>query len=198
MIIFSFCSNCFREEMIQLCAHSGACSLFCRYLAWTQNNFWATQTHSYSRDFTVVLKFSDIFTFKLRAPISHKPDSRFLTESSKAAAHHQEELLGEEDPGDLLQGGLGLTSQVQDGGSQKRDAQAEAEEHAPVGESLPPVALKQRPDPLVEQLHVSSSAEVSLQRAAGVRGAASCSLTLTVWSCITPKKKKTPKCQTGK
>lgn len=28
--------------------------------------------------------------------------SRFLEETSKAAAHQQEELLGEEDPGDLV------------------------------------------------------------------------------------------------
>lgn len=29
--------------------------------------------------------------------------SRFLEETSKAAAHQQEELLGEEDPGDLVE-----------------------------------------------------------------------------------------------
>lgn len=96
----------------------------------------------------------------VNAPTFHKPNSRFLKESSHAAAHHQEELLGEEDPGDLLQGGLGLTPQVQDSGSQERDAEAEAEEHAPVGESLPPVALKQRPDPLLEQPHVGPSGEL--------------------------------------
>lgn len=49
-------------------------------------------------------------------------NSRFLAESPHAAAHQQEELLGEEDPGDLLQGGLGLTAQVQDGGPQEGDA----------------------------------------------------------------------------
>lgn len=85
---------------------------------------------------------------------AHYLHSRFLEASSQAAAHQQEELLGEEDPGDLLQGRLGLTPQVQDGGSQESDAKAEAEEHTPVGESLAPVALKQRQDPLVQQLHV--------------------------------------------
>lgn len=79
--------------------------------------------------------------------------SRFLKESSHTAAHQQEELLGEEDPGDLLQGGLCLTPQVKDGGSQEGDAQAEAEEHAPVCERLLPVELKQRTDPLVQQHH---------------------------------------------
>lgn len=80
--------------------------------------------------------------------------SRLPEEPPEAAAHQQEELLGEEDPRDLLQRGLGLTPQVQDGGSQEGDAQAEAEERAPVCDSLPPVALKQRHDPLVQ--HVDS------------------------------------------
>ncbi|TNN46030.1 hypothetical protein EYF80_043763 [Liparis tanakae] len=52
----------------------------------------------------------------------------------EAASHQQEELLGEEDPRDLLQRGMGLTPQVQDRGSQEGDAQAEAEERAPVDE----------------------------------------------------------------
>lgn len=73
---------------------------------------------------------------------SLQPDSRFLKKPSQTAAHQQEELLGEEDPGDLLQGGLSLTPQVQDGWSQEGDAQAEAEEHTPVGQSLMPMALK--------------------------------------------------------
>ncbi len=88
------------------------------------------------------------------------PYSRFLEESSQAAAHQQEELLAEEDPGDLLQGGLGLTPQVQDGWSQEGDAETEAEKHAPVGESLLPVALEQRPDPLVQCLHAAPSHEL--------------------------------------
>lgn len=80
--------------------------------------------------------------------------SRLLEESSQAAAHQQEELLREEDPGDLLQRGLRLTPQVQDGWSQEGDAQAEAEQRAPVGERYSPVAFEQRPDPLVQQHHV--------------------------------------------
>lgn len=91
-------------------------------------------------------------------PLSiHYTYSRFLEEPSQAAAYQQEELLGKEDPGDLLQGGLSLTPQVQNGGSQEGDAQAEAKEHTPVGESMLPVVLKQRPDPLIQQLHVDLS-----------------------------------------
>lgn len=132
-----------------------------------------------TRDLTELFKYcSQLFHF----PPTH---SRSLEESSHAAAHHQEELLGEEDPGDLLQGGLGLTPQVQDSGSQERDAQAEAEEHAPVGESLPPVALKQRPDPLLEQPHVAPSGGLELRGAAEVSAAASCSSTRSAWSSIT-------------
>ena len=93
-------------------------------------------------------------TVRITPITSPQPHSRFLEESPHAGAHQQEELLGEEDPGDLPQGGLGLTPQVQDGGSQEGDAQAEAEEHAPVGEGLPPVTLEQRADALVQQLHV--------------------------------------------
>lgn len=43
--------------------------------------------------------------------------SRFLEETPKAAAHQQEELLGEEHPGDLVEWGVGLAAQVQNGGS---------------------------------------------------------------------------------
>lgn len=82
-----------------------------------------------------------------------EPHSRFLEETSQAAADQQEELLEEEDPDDLLQTGLGLTPQVQDGGTQKGDTESEAKENAPVGESLRPVELKQRPEPIVHQRH---------------------------------------------
>lgn len=78
--------------------------------------------------------------------------SRFLKDSSQAAAQQQGELLGEEDPGDLLGRGPGLASQVQDGGSQEGGAQAEAEEDAPVGEALLQVQLQQRPELLLHQL----------------------------------------------
>lgn len=81
--------------------------------------------------------------------------SRFLEETSQAAAHQQEELLGEEDPRDLIQRRLGLAPQVQDGGSQEGHAQAEAEERAPVGEGGLQVAFQQRHDALVQQLHVA-------------------------------------------
>jgi len=76
-------------------------------------------------------------------------NSRPLPESPHGAAQEQEELLGEEHPGDLLQRGPGLAPQVLDGGPQEGDAQAEAEEHAPVRHGLLPVALKERPDPSV-------------------------------------------------
>lgn len=81
--------------------------------------------------------------------------SRLLEEPPHTAAHQQEELLGEEDPGDLLHRGAGLTSQVQDGGSQEGDAQAEAEEDAPVGEGLLQVLLQQGPELLLQQLHLA-------------------------------------------
>lgn len=114
---------------------------------------------------TISLNWNNRFFFS-RCLLVAEPAyySRFLEESSQAAAHQQEELLGEEDPGDLLQRGLGLTPQVQDGGSQEGDAKAEAEERAPVRESLLQVALQQRPDPLVhQQQHVGPSEEVRLQ-----------------------------------
>lgn len=82
--------------------------------------------------------------------------SPFLEDSSQTAAEQQEELLGEEDPGDLLGRGPSLASQVQDGGSQEGGAQAEAEEDAPVGEALLEVLLQQRPELLLHQLHVAS------------------------------------------
>lgn len=80
-------------------------------------------------------------------------DSRFLKEACHAAAHQQEELLREEDPGDLLQRGLRLAPQVQDGGAEEGDAQPEAEEDAPVGERLLQVVLEERADALVQRRH---------------------------------------------
>lgn len=87
--------------------------------------------------------------------------SRFLEDSPQTAADQQEELLGEEDPGDLLRCGTSLTSQVQDGRSQEGDAQAEAEKHAPVGEGLLQLLLEQRPE-LLHQLHVAPSQQLQL------------------------------------
>lgn len=101
------------------------------------------------------------FLKKKRRP-SAASHSRFLKDSSQTAAEQQEELLGEEDPGDLLHRGASLTSEVQDGGSQEGDAQAEAEEHAPVGEGLLQVLLEQRPELLLHQLHVAPSQEAQL------------------------------------
>lgn len=88
--------------------------------------------------------------------------SRLLEEPPHTAAHQQEELLGEEDPGDLLHCGPSLTPQVQDGGSQEGDAQAEAEEDAPVGEGLLQVLLQQRPELLLHQLHLAPSQQLQL------------------------------------
>lgn len=58
--------------------------------------------------------------------------SCFLEDPSDRAADEQAELLGEEDPGDLAQCRLGLTSQVQYGGSQEGYTQSKTEEHTPV------------------------------------------------------------------
>lgn len=88
--------------------------------------------------------------------------SRSLEESSHAAPDQQEELLGEEDPGDLLHRGPRLTPQVLDGGSQEGDAQAEAEEHAPEGEGLLQVLLQHRPELLLHQLHGAPSPGLQL------------------------------------
>lgn len=88
--------------------------------------------------------------------------SRLLEEPPHTAAHQQEELLGEEDPGDLLHRGPGLTAQVQDGGSQEGGAQAEAEEDAPVGEGLLQVLLQQGPQLLLHQLHRAPSQQLRL------------------------------------
>lgn len=91
-----------------------------------------------------------------KAPTALLLHSRFLEESSKAAANQQEELLWEENPCDLLRCGPGLTPQVHDGGSQEGDAEAKTEEHAPVGESLLQVLLQQWPDLPFHQLHVAA------------------------------------------
>lgn len=88
--------------------------------------------------------------------------SRFLEDSSQTAADQHEELLGEEDPGDLLRRGASLAPQVQDGGPQEGDAQAETEEHAPVGEGRLQVLPQQGPQPLLHQLHVAPSRELQL------------------------------------
>lgn len=66
--------------------------------------------------------------------------SRFLEETSKAAAKQQEKLLGEEDPGDLVQRGVGLAAQVEDGGPQEGHTKTETEEGSPVGEGRLQVA----------------------------------------------------------
>lgn len=100
-----------------------------------------------------------IIYLKKKNPAFH---SRFLEDSSQTAADQQEELLGEEDPGDLLRCGASLTPQVQDGGSQEGDAQAEAEEHAPVGERLLQVLPEPRPELLLHQLHVAHSQVLQL------------------------------------
>lgn len=59
---------------------------------------------------------------------------RPLEDPSEAAAEQEAELLREEDPGDLRERALCLAAQVQQRGPQKGDAEAEAEEDAPIGE----------------------------------------------------------------
>lgn len=63
-------------------------------------------------------------------------DSRFSESSSTGAADEQTELLGEENPGDLLQRGAGPAFQIQDGRPQKSNAQSKAEEHTPVCQGM--------------------------------------------------------------
>lgn len=60
--------------------------------------------------------------------------SRPLEDTPEGAAQQEAELLREEDPGDLGQRAVRLAAQVQQRGPQEGDAQAEAEEDAPVGE----------------------------------------------------------------
>lgn len=78
---------------------------------------------------------------------------RSLEDASQAAADQQAELLREEDPGDLREGGLGLAAQVQQGGPQEGDAQAEAEEDAPVGQRGLEVPLEERRHPGIPPPH---------------------------------------------
>lgn len=70
--------------------------------------------------------------------------SRLAEESTHEAAHEQAELLREEGECDLLQAGARLAAQVEHGGAEQGQAQAEAEEGAPVGEGGLPVAAEQR------------------------------------------------------
>lgn len=74
---------------------------------------------------------------------------RPLEDPSEAAAEQEAELLGEEDPGDLGEGALGLAAQVQQRGPQESDAEAEAEEDAPVGEGGLQVPPEPNRHPLV-------------------------------------------------
>lgn len=69
--------------------------------------------------------------------------SRPLEDAPEGAAQQEAELLREEDPGDLGQRAVRLAAQVQQRGPQKGDAQAEAEEDAPVGERGLQVAAEQ-------------------------------------------------------
>lgn len=78
---------------------------------------------------------------------------RPLEDASQAAAEQQAELLREEDPGDLGEGALGLAAQVQQGGPQEGDAQAEAEEDAPVGQRGLQVPLEERRHPGIPPPH---------------------------------------------
>lgn len=69
--------------------------------------------------------------------------SRPLEDAPEGAAQQEAELLREEDPGDLGQRAVRLAAQVQQRGPQEGDAQAEAEEDAPVGERGLQVAAEQ-------------------------------------------------------
>lgn len=69
--------------------------------------------------------------------------SRPLEDAPEGAAQQEAELLREEDPGDLGQRAARLAAQVQQRGPQEGDAQAEAEEDAPVGERGLQVAAEQ-------------------------------------------------------
>lgn len=74
---------------------------------------------------------------------------RPLEDPSEAAAEQEAELLREEHPGDLGEGALGLAAQVQQRGPQERDAEAEAEENAPISEGGLQVPPEPRRHPLV-------------------------------------------------
>lgn len=69
--------------------------------------------------------------------------SRPLEDAPEGAAQQEAELLREEDPGDLGQRAARLAAQVQQRRPQEGDAQAEAEEDAPVGERGLQVAAEQ-------------------------------------------------------
>lgn len=78
---------------------------------------------------------------------------RSLEDASQAAADEEAELLREEDPGDLREGALRLAAQVQQGGPQEGDAEAEAEEDAPVGQRGLQVPLEERRHPRIPPPH---------------------------------------------
>lgn len=68
---------------------------------------------------------------------------RPLEDPPEAAAEQEAELLGEEDPGNLGEGALGLAAQIQQRGPQESDAEAETEENAPIGKG----GLEVSPEP---------------------------------------------------
>lgn len=84
--------------------------------------------------------------------------SRFTEETTNGASNKEEKLLWEEDQSDLLEGGLSLTSQVQNGRTQKSYTEPKTEEHNPVCESMLPVTAEQSPDTFIKQmLHTGES-----------------------------------------
>lgn len=77
--------------------------------------------------------------------------SRSFEDATDWAANQQAELLGKKHPCNLAQRGVCLTLQVQNGRSEEGDAQSEAEENAPVGQSVMGIPFEQSQDPIIHK-----------------------------------------------
>lgn len=98
--------------------------------------------------------------------------SRPLEDAPEGAAQQEAELLREEDPGDLGQRAVRLAAEVQQRGPQEGNAQAEAEEDAPVGERGLQVAAEQPRHPAVaahDSAGCSQRAQGRVRRSTGGR-----------------------------
>lgn len=84
------------------------------------------------------------------------PYLRPFENPANGAANQQAELLGEKHPGDLTQGRVRLTLQVQNGRSEERDAESKAEENTPVGKGVVGIPFEQRHDSVVHK-HLGQS-----------------------------------------
>lgn len=84
--------------------------------------------------------------------------SRSFEDATDRAANQQAELLGKKHPCNLAQGRVCLTLQVQNGRSEEGDAEPEAEENTPVGQSVMGIPFEESQDPIIHK-HLACSKE---------------------------------------